>query len=225
MNKGLAVLGGIGLGAGLMYLFDPNSGKRRRAQINDKATHLTHAAEEAVGKATRDFNNRAHGAVARTRASLSHATGSDEVIAARIRARLGRYVSHPHAVEVYCEGGRVTLSGPILASEVDGLLDAVLGIKGVTDVINWLEIHHEAGNIPALQGGRVRSSNGVGFAGVRWTPAARLTAGVFGGGIAAYTAFRGRGITKLVDGARPNILSRLMSGVAGLCCCAPKSGS
>lgn len=36
MNKAVALIGGAGLGAALMYIFDPDRGKRRRAVIRDK---------------------------------------------------------------------------------------------------------------------------------------------------------------------------------------------
>ena len=37
MNRNLLLLGGIGLGAGLMYIFDPDRGRRRRATARDAA--------------------------------------------------------------------------------------------------------------------------------------------------------------------------------------------
>ncbi len=36
MNRQLSLLGGIGLGAALMYMVDPDRGKRRRALVRDK---------------------------------------------------------------------------------------------------------------------------------------------------------------------------------------------
>lgn len=181
MNKGLAVLGGIGLGAGLMYLMDPNSGKRRRTMIRDKAVHLLHESEDGIQLAVRDLNNRAHGVAARAKAAVTKDGAGDEVIVERVRARMGRYVSHPHAIEVKCEDGMVTLAGLVLASEVDGLLRAVLGVRGVKDVINWLEVHETPQNIPSLQGGKPRNGEAPEFMQRRWSPAAKLIAGTVGG--------------------------------------------
>jgi hypothetical protein len=40
MKRGLALMSAAGAGAGLMYLFDPDRGKRRRALLRNKAMHL-----------------------------------------------------------------------------------------------------------------------------------------------------------------------------------------
>ncbi len=48
MNKGLSMIGGVGLGAGLEYLFDPEVGNRRRAMLRDKAIHALNKAEAAM---------------------------------------------------------------------------------------------------------------------------------------------------------------------------------
>ena len=66
MNTGLAFLGGLALGVGLMYYLDPDRGRRRRALVRDKATHLTHVTQDAVSAKARDLRNRAKGAVAET---------------------------------------------------------------------------------------------------------------------------------------------------------------
>ena len=54
----LTMLSGVGLGAALMYAFDPDRGKRRRARLRDKLVSTTDKAANAVGATARDFKNR-----------------------------------------------------------------------------------------------------------------------------------------------------------------------
>src|SRR5919201_362461 len=100
MRRELTLLSGIGAGAALMYMLDPDRGGRRAA--------------------------------------------------------MGRVVSHPHAIRVESNWGRVTLSGNILESEVDDLLSCAASVHGVREVENRLTPHAEAGGVPDLQGGRTR---------------------------------------------------------------------
>ena len=61
MNDTISLLAGLGLGAGLMYAFDPQMGRRRRAQVRDKAVRLAHEARDAAGVVARDAKNRVKG--------------------------------------------------------------------------------------------------------------------------------------------------------------------
>jgi hypothetical protein len=61
MDRALSLLAGAGLGAGLMYVFDPRMGRRRRARARDQAVHLAREAREAAEVVGRDFRNRAQG--------------------------------------------------------------------------------------------------------------------------------------------------------------------
>lgn len=70
-NSTLAFLGGLALGAGLMYYLDPDRGPRRRALARDKAVRLTHETQEAVSAKARDIRNRAKGVLAETRSALT----------------------------------------------------------------------------------------------------------------------------------------------------------
>jgi uncharacterized membrane protein len=194
MKKTTAVIGGLGIGAGLMYFLDPDRGKRRRADIGNKVRHVVSKADDAVGKTARDLANRLTGIIAEAESALlPRDIPSNPVLVARVRTRLGRIVSHPGSIEVNASEGRVTLSGPVLATEVERLLDIVSSTKGVVGVENRLEVHEQAGTIPGLQGGRPTAAETCAFLQVNWSPASRLLAGAAGGALLVYGAKR-RGI-------------------------------
>src|SRR5215813_4006719 len=171
MNRNILFLGGIGLGAGLMYIFDPDRGRRRRATARDAAHHIANAFDDAVGKTSRDLSNRAQGIVAELNSIFRCEEADDEVVAARVRSKLGRAVALPHAIHVTVNQGRVTLSGQILASEVDQLLKHVRAIRGVTGVENRLEAHEQAGGVSSLQGGAPHHGETSELMQSNWSPA------------------------------------------------------
>ena len=182
-----SVLGAVGLGAALMYFLDPARGARRRGLLRDKIVHAGHVAGDALGKTRRDLRNRAQGVAAETKNRVgADENADDRVIAERVRAELGRVVSHPGAIEVGVEQGHATLRGPVLAREVDDLLSRVRGVRGVADVDNQLEVHETADDVPALQGGERREGGKFELQQENWTPAARLLTTVAGGALALY---------------------------------------
>ena len=166
-----AMLMGIGIGAGLMYFLDPAGGGRRRALVRDKVIHAGHVAGEAADATRRDLANRASGVAARVRGTLHDEPVDDRVLEERVRAQLGRVVSHPHAIDVGAEAGVVTLRGQILMREVAPLCRAVSRVAGVSDVVDQLDAHETADNIPALQGER---SQPAGMRRRPWSPTARM---------------------------------------------------
>jgi hypothetical protein len=157
MNKALTIAAAAGLGAGLMYLFDPGRGNRRRALIRDKVVGASHKAGNAIQATSCDLSHRAAGLVARS-ASLfkKNEEVSDDVLVERVRSKMGRIVSHPGAIEVTANDGQVTLKGPILAQEADRLISSVSSMRGVQGLDHQLERHEEAGDVPGLQGGYTR---------------------------------------------------------------------
>jgi uncharacterized membrane protein len=191
-SGGLGTLGAFGLGVACMYFLDPGRGARRRALVRDKLIHGLHKAEGAAETTARDLRNRAKGLAAEVRGRFDRADVDDVVLVERVRAELGRAVSHPSAIVVTATDGRVTLSGPILADEVGGLLSCVRGVRGVQDVVDQLEVHQSAANVPALQGGGAPRGGGeFELMQENWTPAARLLVGVAGGTLALAGARRG----------------------------------
>lgn len=183
----------LGVGAGIMYLFDPNRGRSRRAKLSDKAASLYNESGYYASKVQRDLRNRATGVVASAKAKLTHEDEvADQKLEARVRAKLGRVTSHPHAIHVRAENGCVTLEGPVLAKEVNGLLSDVRSVPGVSEVQNRLQAHEEPGNIPDLQGDVERPRDRWEFMQANWSPAARLVASALGGGLVIY-GLRARG--------------------------------
>src|SRR5205823_15031872 len=150
MRGRLSLLGGIGLGAGLMYFADPHLGRRRRAAIRDQITHLFSRADDALRCAARDVVGRGYGLAARARSLLTPQEIDDGVLVERVRSHLGRVVSHPKSLQVTARDGTVSLTGPILAHEVDRLIECVRSVPGVCEVENALEMHKERGNISGL---------------------------------------------------------------------------
>jgi hypothetical protein len=188
-NQG-AALTGIGIGIGLMYFLDPERGRRRRALVRDKLTHTLNVTAEAAGTTGRDFAHRAAGTAAKVRNSFRRQPVDDLVLIERVRAQLGRVVSHPHAIDVKVADGQITLRGAVLQAEVNQLLRAVERVDGVREVVNRLEEHQERGNVPALQGGSTPRPPRLDIWQQQWAPTTRLFVGTAGAAAASYGASR-----------------------------------
>src|SRR5688572_30343702 len=110
-----------GISAGIMYLFDPDLGKRRRSLLRDKLTHFRNKMSKAADISVRDMGHRLYGSYCELHATFRGRDTSDGVVVDRVRSKLGRYTSHPSAVEVHVNNGHITLNGPILDDEVASL--------------------------------------------------------------------------------------------------------
>ncbi|MGE0127780.1 MAG: SRPBCC family protein [Blastocatellales bacterium] len=186
MDSGIRALGFLGLGAGMMYFLDPNRGRRRRALARDRMAHTANVLGSATETTARDFSHRLHGLLVEGSRPFKRKEAFDGALTARVRSKLGRAVSHPHAIGVTVNHGQVTLSGPVLANEVKGLIKRVSKIPGVREVRNELMTHMQAGAVPGLQGGRPRMKNRWAFAQTNWSPTARLFACATGGALMGY---------------------------------------
>ena len=212
-----------GLGALLMYFLDPRQGRRRVALLGDQWTRLARNGREMLDAGLRDLAHRAEGLAAETRRWFRRATPDDVVVVERVRAHLGRVVSHPHAVEVHVSGGEVTLSGPILRSEERQLLDTVQAVPGVRAVLNRLDVHKSAEHVPSLQGVNSRTRPRMEFLQENWAPGPRRAALGTGAALIAFSRSRGRlggvllglaGVALMARAASNQRLTRLL-GVSG----------
>lgn len=194
----IALLGAATAGAALMYFFDPQRGNRRQKRLRDRVVHGAHAGADFIGTARRDSVNRLHGIAAEARTALRDDAPEDELLAERVRAELGRLVSHPGAIEVDAANGLVRLTGYVFASEHETLIEEVEKVRGVETVEDLLEVRATADGIPALQGGGRRRERRFELAQTNWSPAARLITGAAGAALVSYGA-RQRGIVGAVS--------------------------
>lgn len=67
LPAGLVAVAAFGIGAALMYFFDPVSGRRRRAAVRDQAVHYGNEIRETTSATAQDLGNRAKGLYAGAR--------------------------------------------------------------------------------------------------------------------------------------------------------------
>src|SRR5687767_2309755 len=70
MKKGWLLMSGLGLGAGVMYLLDPNYGYRRRSRLRTHARAARYHVTDLLDEAASGVQDRARRAYAATRAHL-----------------------------------------------------------------------------------------------------------------------------------------------------------
>jgi uncharacterized membrane protein len=159
-----SALTGAVAAAGVTYYFDVDSGRRRRARLGERSTSVARHGLSRLQAASRDLAQRASGLGARATALLrSGGRVAAPVLAERVRARLGRVVSHPGAVKVTADDERtVRLTGAVLAWEHQPLRQAVAAVPGVHGVRDELQVYESADHVSALQGAPRRSSRQAG---------------------------------------------------------------
>lgn len=171
---------GVLVGASAMYLLDPDRGARRRSLLRDRGIHAGHKLGDGLAATARDARNRTRGTAAALRARFRTEEPDEEVLHERVRSAIGRAVSHPRAITVVVTGERITLTGQVLADEVEAVLQTVAQVRGVSEVRNELEVHASPAGVPSLQGSGRPEANDQG---ITWPPATRVLAGIAGGAL------------------------------------------
>ena len=126
---------GAGVGAGLMYLCDPNRGRARRRKLTDQASGVLRHDEHWMRKRSKDLMNRMQGVVSEASAALAPEENiPDDVLAERIRSRMGHVIGHPHDVNVRVSGGKVVLEGKLPRRDRARLNAEIEEMPGVTRI-------------------------------------------------------------------------------------------
>jgi uncharacterized membrane protein len=175
-----------GVGALLMRAFGPGPARTRVLRARDRFARRARDAGDLADAGLRDFGHRTSGYFARLRRRMRRETPDDATLVERVRAQLGRLVSHPHAVDVDARDGHVTLSGDILKAEEHQLLEGVREVNGVAGIDSRLQTHRTAENVPMLQGGRGRPRPRMEYMQQNWAPGPRLLALGAGSALAAW---------------------------------------
>jgi len=175
-----------------MYYLDPDRGRSRRDRVRDRVTHLLNGIDRAIGVTARDLTNRTHGLLAEATSVLKSDHAPDAVIVARVRSKLGRVVSHPHAITVAACNGHVILEGAVLASEVERLRSAIASVRGVIRVEDRSQVYRRPGDHPALRGGTPHSGERCELWQKTWSPTMRFFTGTAIGVVALGIAGRGK---------------------------------
>jgi hypothetical protein len=191
MHRTVSLVSGAGLGVGLTYFFDPDRGRRRRAFVHDKGLGRSKRIAEFDGAAAKETGNGVIGMGPAAKSWVQPAPpGSDRTLVERVRGKLGEFSRHASAIDVQATEGTVTLSGPVLEDEFDGICNAIARVPGVAQIFNRLE-RHGAPDVPALQEPQHRKP-GSRFPLIQsnWLPTARTAAALMGAAAMLYGASR-----------------------------------
>jgi hypothetical protein len=152
----VTLMSGMIIGATAMYIFDANRGARRRAYARDRLIHAGHRMGRGLRKRSRDWVNRALGAVAELRSSIKDriATVPDEQLLDRVRSQLGHVVSHSGLLQVEARDGCVLVSGPVLEREVEKIRRRIAETRGVKECVLDLDPHADLERVSGQQGSR-----------------------------------------------------------------------
>lgn len=141
-------------GLATAYFFDPDRGRRRRVMFMDQMSRRVRETIVWWEKKQRHLGHVVEGLPYRFGRLWfrSQEVVDDERLVQRVRARIGRVIRHPGSVSVVARDGRVTLSGPIMADEIERVLRCARTVPGVRHVDNAMTPYSRGARVPGLQG-------------------------------------------------------------------------
>jgi hypothetical protein len=144
----------LAAGFGLMYLMDPQQGRRRRHVARDKTMKWLREIGDMSRKTGRHWANKSRGYAHEARSAAAGLTGgmlggepgSGQSLAGRIRAKISSLRGGQN-VNVDCDDcGRVTLGGDCAPEDATILLAEVRSVPGVDSIDNRLNVRDNVGS-------------------------------------------------------------------------------
>lgn len=149
MNKKLLTIASLGLGAGLMYIFDPDIGKRRRAAVRDGVKDSVSKTTDAIKNGSQELKKKANWFASGVKHRLIKV--DDEKLTAKVLDAIAAVVNNPASVHIKACKGYILLTGTLPEIELAPLLEAVASVREVRDVDNQIRTHRRATDpLPAL---------------------------------------------------------------------------
>ena len=194
---------GIALTAGITYLMDPTSGRRRRAAVRDQVENAAHKLNDGTRSARTDLADRAQRLAGQCKSQASSLAGQaktlagsvagqaksfvkpdptrDDIVAARARAALRRNLSDSSTIGVAADRGRLTLHGHVRPQDHETLRECLREVAGTRQVADHL-IERESGNGDSAP----RSLRRFDLSREQWDAAPRFLIGGLGAALVAF---------------------------------------
>ena len=196
---------GIALTAGITYLLDPTSGRRRRDAVREQVGKAAHKINDGTRAARTDLADRAQrlaGECSTQAKSLAGQAKSlagsvagqaksfvkldpmrDDIVAARARAALRRNLSDSSAIGVAADQGRLILHGHVRPQEHETLRECLREVAGSREVMDHL-IERDSGN--GEGNGALRNLRRFDLSREQWDAAPRFLIGGLGAALVAF---------------------------------------
>ena len=130
----------VGLGAVLMYFFDPDRGRRRRAVTRDRTAATMRRTARRTQQRTRYVEGKAHGLVHEMRGEAPKPTRNDATLKHKIESEVLRNYDKSR-LSINVEDGVAVLRGELQhPDDIRGLERDVERVPGVTSVRNLVHM-------------------------------------------------------------------------------------
>jgi osmotically-inducible protein OsmY len=138
----LLALGAL-VGAALVYLFDPQSGRRRRAMLRDRSAALARGGGRKAAQAGQAVTAEAYGVSQKVQHLKEEPQEYDDAtLAQKVQSEIFRDADVPKGqINVNAEDGIVVLRGEVDRPELmEELVEKTRKVQGVRDVQNLLHL-------------------------------------------------------------------------------------